>query len=171
MPERKTTAVMVEPGTGEVLGEIYEGDRILRKRSEEYLKSTVEILKDEPYTKIFSRVMFRLASTLTGAELQMTYFLMQYISYASGILMHSNGKPVTRHFIARETGMSERTVDRILQGLKEKQVIGKHVNGRDVHYTVNPWIFMRGNRINRTLYEFFKNSRWAKVYDMKRSEE
>jgi len=165
---KKAVAVMYSPETGEKTGEIYPGDRILRKKSEDYLTGTVEILKDETYTKIFGRAGFRLARALTGAELQMIYLLVHYISFDSGILMHSNGKPITRYFLAKETGMSERTVDRILQGLKEKQVLGKHVSGREVHYTVNPWLFMKGNRINRTLYEFFKNTRWAKIYDFKR---
>jgi hypothetical protein len=54
------------------------------------------------------------------------------------------------------------TVDKLLDSLNKKQVIGKHKTGRTVCFTVNPFIFMKGNRVNKTLAKFFENSRWAK---------
>jgi hypothetical protein len=165
--ERKVASVMFSPETGEKVGEIYEGDRIFRKQSDEYLKNTIELLPNEPYTKTYHRVMFAVSQGLTGAELQMAYSLLPFLSYESGMLKHFNGQPVTRQYIADYTGLSVKTVDRLLQGLKEKQVIGRNVVGREVQYFMNPWIFMRGKRVNRTLHDMFKNSRWAKVYEIK----
>ena len=167
---KKVTQVLIKPETGEVTGELYEGDRIYRGKSDEYLKSTVEINKDEPYAKAYIKPMFALAQCLSGAELQMIYFLLPSLSYDSGLLMHSNGKPITRQFISDSAGLAIKTTDKIIQGLHQKQVMGKHNNGREVHFTMNPWLFMRGKRINKTLYEIFKNSRWAKVYSIKRGD-
>ena len=164
----KVTHQLINPETGEFRGELYEGDRIYRGRSDEYLKSTVELNKGEPYAKTYIRPMFELAKSLSGSELQMAYYLLTYLSYDSGLVMCPNGKSLTRQVIAQEINLSVKTVDKILQGLHQKQVIGKHNNGREVHFTMNPWLFMRGKRINKTLYELFKNSRWAKVYDIKR---
>ena len=158
--------ILVSPKTGEVTGELYEGDRIQRAKSNEYLKSTVELNKDEPYAKAYLRPMFDLAKALSGAALQMVYFLLPYLSYESGLFMHHNGKPLTRLYISDTSGLALKTVDKILHGLHSKQVIGKHNNGREVHFTMNPWLFMKGKRINKTLYELFKNSRWAKVKKM-----
>jgi len=166
--ERKVTHVMFSADTWEKTGELYEGDRVLRKQSEDYLKNTIEILKDEPYTKTYHRVMFAVANCLTGAEMQLAYILLQFLSYESGMLKHQNGQPVTRQYIAQYTGLSLKTVDKLLQKLKEKQVIGRNVVGREVQYFMNPWLFMRGQRINKTLYDMFKNSRWAKIYEIKR---
>jgi hypothetical protein len=162
-----TNRAVINLETGEVVHEMQPGDRILRKQSVDYLRSTVEINKDEPYAKAFIKPMFQLARSLSGPELQMVYFLLPYISYESGILMHSNGRQLTREAISDNTGLGLKTVDRIIKALYDKKVIGKHISGREVHYTVNPWLFMRGKRINRTLYEFFKSSRWAKVCEMK----
>lgn len=167
--EGRVVSIMFSPETGEKLGEMYEGDRILRKRSREYLKSTIELLPDEPYTKTYHRVMFAVSQGLTGSELQMAYSLLPFLSYESGMLKHQNGQPLNRQYIADYTGLSIKTVDKILQGLKEKQVIGRNVVGREVQYYMNPWIFMRGQRINRTLYDMFKNSRWAKVYEVSKA--
>jgi hypothetical protein len=146
--------------------DVYPGDRVIRKQSIDYLNSTIEINKNEPYTKAFIKPMFTLARSLSGSELQMVYCLLPYISYESGLLMHPNGRALTRECISDATGLGLKTVDRILKSLQDKKVIGKHNSGREIHITVNPWLFMRGKRINRTLYEFFKNSRWAKLIEI-----
>jgi hypothetical protein len=163
-----TNRAVVNLKTGVVVHEMQPGDRIIRRNTVEYLGDTMEINHGEPYAKAYIKPMFALARALSGQELQMVYFLLPYISYESGILMHSNGRKLTRGCISDATGLGLRTVDRLLQSLHAKQVIGRHNNGREVHYTVNPWLFMRGKRINRTLYEFFKTSRWAKVCEIER---
>ena len=166
----KVTHQLVIPGTGEVVGQLNEGDRIYRSKSDDYLKSTVELNRGEPYAKLYIRPMFELAKALSGSEMQMVYYLLSYLSYDSGIVMQNNGKPLSRQIIAQEINLAVKTVDKILRSLHQKQVIGKHNNGREVHFTMNPWLFMRGKRINKTLYELFKNSRWAKVYSIKRGD-
>jgi hypothetical protein len=53
----------------------------------------------------------------------------------------------------------------LLNSLVDKEILGKHKTGRSVALTVNPFIFMRGQKVNQTLYEFFLNSKWAKIYE------
>ena len=170
MEAKDANRIIYDAETGAKTGELYSGDRIYRGKAIDYLKNTVEICRGEPYFKVFQRPMFELSGALTGAEMQMVFYLAQYIGYDSGILFMPGGRPLSRQFISGETGLSVKTIDKILQGLHKKQVIGKHNNGREVHFTVNPFLFMRGKRINRTLYELFKNSRWAKVAELKRGE-
>lgn len=157
---------MMDYETGSDAGELYEGDRIIRKQSIDYLQSTTEILPNEPYAKAFLKPMFQIAKTLKGTELQMVYFLLPYLSYESGMLKHPNGQPLHRNYIAEKTELSLSSVDRILQKLKENRIISRNVTGNEVQYFMNPWLFMRGKRINKTLYEMFKNSEWAKVYEI-----
>lgn len=167
MIEKKPDRFICDYETGADAGEMYPGDRITRKKSIDYLESTTEILKDEAYIKMYNRPMFSLARSLTGSELQMVYFLLPFLSYESGMLKTRNGQPLARKQISGKTGLSINTVDRLLQGLKEKQIIGRNVVGREVQYFMNPYLFMRGKRINKTLHDMFKNTDWAKEYDKK----
>jgi DNA-binding transcriptional ArsR family regulator len=169
MAKEKPVLDLVVRETGEITGSLNEGDRIIRKKSAEYLKSTIEILPDATYVKVFLKPLSLLAEISTGPEMLMIFYLLQYLSYDSGILMHSNGKILTRSFIADAMGLSERQVDRTLDKLKEHEVLKKVLGARrEATIIMNPWLFMRGKRINKTLYEMFRNSRWAKVYDLKK---
>lgn len=168
MSNDKAVADIVIRGTGEVINTLNEGDRILRKKSADYLDSSIEILPDAAYVKTFLKPMSQLSESLSGPESFMVYYLLQYLSYDSGILLHSNGQIVTRSYIAEELGQSERQVDRTIDKLREKQVLKKVLGAkREVSIIMNPYLFMRGKKINKTLYELFKNSRWAKVHELK----
>lgn len=164
MKAHEPCKVVYDFATGEKLTELYEGDRILRKQTAEYLADTVELLPNETYVRLYSRPMFELAKTLTGAEMQFVYYLLSYLSYESGMLRQKNGKPLDRDRMCRDTGLSARSVDRMLASLKEKQVIGRNVTGREVQYFMNPYLFMRGKRVNKTLHAMFCRTRWAMLY-------
>lgn len=157
---RSIKGIIVNPQNGEMVGHIETGDRILKAKSIE----GVEIGRNEAYTKVYLKPMFELAKVLTGTEAQFVNYLMSYAGYASGILQHDNNKPLTREVMKEETGQDERTIDRILCALIEKQVIGKHKTGRSLIFTANPYIFMRGKRINETLYNLYKHTKWAKMH-------
>lgn len=167
---RKAIKALYDIETGERAGEMYEGDRLVRGKSIDYLKNTVE-MPEYDYVKMYLIPIAQLSGSLTGPECALTMFLVSFLSYDSGITMHSNGRIVTRQYIAQEMGYSERQVDRLLDGLKEKEIVKKVLGARrEISIIMNPWLFMRGKRINKTLYYMFKNSRWAKVYEMKRGE-
>ena len=168
MNASKPVLDIVVRDTGEALNTLNEGDRILRKKSAEYLEDNIEILPKAPYIKTFIKPMSMLSESLSGPESFMVFYLLQYLSYDSGILMHPNGKALTRSYIAEEIGQSERQIDRTLDKLREKQVLKKALgDNREVHFIMNPWLFMKGKKINKTLYELFKNSRWVKVHEIK----
>lgn len=161
------TKYIIDPETGEKIDELRPGDRLLRGKTAEYLADTVELLPNSIYIKAFIRPMAVLADALTGAEMNLVYYCLQFLSYESGMLKNKNGQPLARTNISKTMDLSIQSIDRLLQGLKEKQVMGRNVVGREVQYFMNPWLFMRGKRINKTLYDMFKNSRWAKVHEIK----
>jgi hypothetical protein len=152
----------VVTGTGDIVDEINDGDRIVRKASTESFINTIEINMNQDFIKVYTARLMDVASELNGPESAMMMMLIGFIQYNTGILTHRNGKPVTRECVVRLVEKDIVTVDKLLDSLNKKQVIGKHKTGRTVCFTVNPFIFMKGNRVNKTLAKFFENSRWAK---------
>lgn len=155
---------ILDTDNGEIVGELNFGDKIVRAKSIDYLNDTIELGEGEIFAKIYLKPMFALARNLNGTEAQFVNYLMYYISYTSGILAHENGKPLRRQTMSMETGQDLRTIDRILNSLIEKQVIGKHKTGKTVIFTANPFIFMRGKRVSETLYKLYQNTKWAKMH-------
>lgn len=162
-------AKIVNIQTGEVEKEIFEGDRVkvVKAKVEKKEKSEPKVFmnKEEPFIKIFTKPLFELSRSLTGTESQFLNYLIQFIRYDSGILAYSNGRHVTRAAMAKDTGLSKNTIDRLINSLYDKEILGRHKTGRIVTLTVNPFIFMRGQAVNKTLYECFKDSKWAKFYE------
>ena len=155
--------VVVDLKTGEILTELHPGDRIQRKNSLEYLTDTIEINNNQPYIKVFTKTMFEVSKCLDGVTAQFLNFLIPYISYQTGILTYSNGKMLNRASLIALTGLHKDTVDKCLNKLITMKVLGKHKTGREVCYLANPFIFMKGNRVNKTLVKLFENSKWAKM--------
>ena len=147
---------------GNRIDEMNSGDRIVRATRSEYLINTVDLHRGEDFIKVFTSNLLDVASELTGQESILMMIMIGFIQYNTGILTHKNGRPVTRECITKMADKDKTVVDRLLDSLSKKQIIGKHKTGRTVCFTVNPFIFMKGNRVNRTLAKFFENSRWAK---------
>lgn len=148
---------------GEVVNEIRPGDRIVRAKSLDCLIDTVELNKGKEFIKVYPKMMFEVSKKLSGVESQMLNYLIQYIGYQTGILTFSNGRALTRSHIAQETEQDVKTVDKIMSSLIKKQVLGKHKSGKKVCFLANPFIFMKGNRVNKTLVKLFVDTEWAKT--------
>jgi hypothetical protein len=155
------TAIVIDE-SGEVIDEIREGDRIIRGTSIDLYNNTIELNKNDSFIKIYTKCMFELSNDISGKESILLTYLLQFVSYQTGILTHSNGVCVTRDYIAKDIKQDKRTVDRTLDGLIRKKILGKHRTGKVVCYIVNPYIFMKGNRINKTLAKLFEHSKWNK---------
>lgn len=152
---------------GNITKNIRYGDkvRIIKGRTNKNIGELVSLNKNETYIKVYTKTLFALSRSLTGTESQFVNYLMQYIRFTSGILAHVNNKPLSRQTMAEETGLSIKTVDRLLLSLIDKQVIGKHKTGHNICFLANPFIFMRGNKVNETLVKLFEGTKWAKMYD------
>lgn len=155
---------IVGSNNGDIQNKIYEGDRlnIVRKETTDFLKDTVEI-DNGGWVRLFTKSAQRLSKSLNGSEMLVVMHLASYIDYTTGMLRHSNGQILKRTAIIRDTGFNEKTVDKILKSLREKQVISKNKVGREIQYFANPFIFMKGKRVNKTLYDMFKNTKWANM--------
>jgi len=136
---------------------------IKRKGTEDYLERTVEVNKGEAYVKVFISNWADVTKRLDGTTSQLLLMMLPYTGYENGVLQYPSGRKVTRNSIINETGFSKNTVDKCINALMHEQIIGRHRTGRENCYTVNPYIFLKGRRINKTLKVFYEKSRWAKV--------
>ena len=160
--------VILDTSTGEIIDEIKEGDRIRRKSQDDYCKrenDLIDMNENGNFVKIFNKTMAMLGSeNLTANEYLVCLRLLNYIEYESGILKFGNtGRALKLADIEEITGLSKSTTIRAMQTLVEKKIYGVHKTGKENCYTVNPFIFMKGRYINKTLYNFYKKSKWAKI--------
>ena len=160
--------VILDTNTGEIIDEIKEGDRIRRKSQDDFCGKKGELIDmndNGNFVKIFNKTMALLGSEkLTANEYLVCLRLLDYIEYESGILKFgNNGRPLKLADIEDITGLSKSTTIRVMQTLVDRRIYGVHKTGKENCYTVNPFIFMKGRYINKTLYNFYKKSKWAKI--------
>lgn len=169
---------IIDLDSGEVV-ELEAGDRIkviressinshkknIENISEQELINKVEINEKESFVKAYVRPMIDLGNSLTGAEMNLVYYMLPYLNYCNGMITANNGRPLAKEKIVRDLGVNKRQIEKLIKNLKDKQVIGIHKTGHEVQYFMNPWLFMKGQKINRTLHVMFKNTRWAKMFE------
>ncbi len=109
-----------------------------------YFKGNVEeiklIMKElEPYEKVF---LFSVAP---------------YVGFEDCCLKSGNNVELSFEKMMEISGISKGKLSGVLQSLKEKDIIYKGTNSKNVQYFVNPWIFNKGNKYNKVLKIMFKN--------------
>lgn len=57
----------------------------------------------------------------------------------------------------KSLGISKSKVYKILASLEKKDIIYKGANSTDMQFFVNPYLFCKGARINKTLLRMFEN--------------
>jgi hypothetical protein len=55
------------------------------------------------------------------------------------------------------TGMSRSTLYHTIDLLHKKDIVYKGKNSRNRQFYINPWLYCKGNRINKVLRDMFKN--------------
>lgn len=160
--------IIINKETGEIVDELNEGDRIRKKAQDDYYnsqKDLIEINKEEDFVKVFGRTMTMLMEEedLTLNELKICLSMISYIGYESGLLRYeNNGRLLKLKDIETITKLPKISVVKAMNNLVSKKIYGVHRTGRQNAYTVNPFIFMKGRYINKTLYNLYKNTKWAK---------
>lgn len=165
---------IVNAETGEVKDEIYKGDRyrITRgKQREYYNKHGEELEKDKVYNfgqdKRFSMLSEFSAKQLadeklTASEYRILLVMISNTHYKSGLIAFRNNKPISIDWLAKSLKLSKKTVENSVQTLIDKGIIAQNITNYRTKYFFNPYIQYKGRWINKTLYEMFKNTKWAK---------
>jgi regulator of RNase E activity RraB len=170
--DKPIKAHVVNAETGEITNQIFEGDSILRKESQDALKKLKEVKesKEEPQkqceTLIWNMSNFMKMNIievrlwmddLNQAEKAFLFSIVPCVSYDDCHLQTHDGKDIGTEDLVRITKLSRSLVYETIETLIKKDILYKGKNSKNRQYFVNPWIFCKGNRINRVLKTMFKN--------------
>jgi len=146
-----------------VLGEIYPGDRIVRASSVEALKDLESAPKGETFTKIYHKVLPKLAQCkLSSTEWTAFLYLGANLRYISNVAKYSNGRLITRESLRKDLNFPEITVKRaVLRLISEGLIIEARTMEGKV-FIVNPFVLSVGDKVSKTVYDLFRKSKWAR---------
>lgn len=146
-----------------VLGEIYPGDRIVRASSVEALKDLESAPKGETFTKIYHKVLPKLAQCkLSSAEWTVFLYLGANLRYISNVAKYPNGRLITRESLQKDLNFPEITVKRaVLRLINEGLIIEARTMEGKV-FVVNPFVLSVGDKVSKTVYDLFRKSKWAR---------
>lgn len=162
---------IIDKETGEILREVERGSKItiLTESQQDYIEDNiidVVTLEDagisNEFIKLFRGVLdMLLKEKLNSADFSIILVCLMNLEYSSGAVKGNNGKFVNVSEISEITGLSRPTTTQSIDKLVNKKILHKGKTGNTVQLYVNPYIFMRGKVINKTLYAMFKDSKWA----------
>lgn len=157
----KTLGYFITP-YGEIIEELSEGDSYSIKRKCELKQNKITINQGEKFVKVYYKKLFEVSKKLNSTEVQFLNYLMGYMAYNTGILCCENGKVLTRQRMSEDTDLELRRVDQILSSLVENEILHKCRTGRHIYFIANPFIFMKGPKMNIVTIKIFENTKWAK---------
>ena len=141
---------------GEFVGELRDGDRILRKESVEKLEGQ-EPWSFRSFAVMNTDEMQKVVAELDRNEKAVFCVLIPYVQYATCLLAYSNGRCITSGDMAELTGFSRHTAEAALCGLVKKNILCKVRNSKEVQWYINPYLVCKGRVINKTLKTMFRN--------------
>jgi len=175
MNTEEKIATVVSDETGEIIDEIYSGDKIVRmteskKKKEAYKQQHVlNFNKGVSFVKTFSEAAYILSMMLSPKECQFVMGLNKFISYEDCSI--KNGYGTDEHFMSLKELSEEMHVEysrcsRIMTSLISKGVIGKFETGniidgkREYHFLMNPYICINGSNPEKSVCKHFKGTGW-----------
>lgn len=166
---RQKVAVVVSCETGEIINDIYEKDKIVPYKEEE---KKYNFNSKENFVKLYLGVN-KLRKYLTQNEFTIAISLADFVCYDDCIIRrggHHNGKILTIKELSEEMDIVYDTFRKTITSLVKKGVIGIHKTGCVDKpsvilkaITVNPFIYTKGNNVNKTILSLFKDSNWNKI--------
>ena len=150
--------ILIDDETGEKIAELHPGDKIVRGKTVEFLNSTQE-WKIEHFYKGNLEEIKRWMKDLSPNEKAILFTISPYVGYEDCCLKHQNGNMVTFEHIVELSCLGRGTASEVINSLITKDILYKGKNGKERQYFVNPWLFCKGNRVNRVLKTMFRNYR------------
>ena len=161
------TGMVVDDQTGEIL-DIGSDYRIIveQKVPKDEEEENIRFKTDCTFSKLFNGVELELDKRLTNPELAALIFLVHFVCYKDCVLRkngNSRGHALTIKELAEIREMKYDTMRKIMNSLKDKDVIGYHIRGGQKWITVNPFILCRGIEFEPWIIKFYEDSIWAKL--------
>lgn len=155
---------------GEILDEFYDGDRIVRKKQATYNNNhIINFNKDVTFVKVFPNQIPILLKELSTKEFATVMSLMLFVSYNDCIL-RCDGKIATGKMISDILEEKYETFKKTLASLIKKEIIKKIQMPSETCKTktrnclvVNPYIYIKGQDINKDILNVFDKSKWNNV--------
>jgi hypothetical protein len=151
---------------GEKITSLYDGDRIVRKKSAESY-SNMQEWKIEHFYKGHTDEIQQVMDDLNVYEKAFLFSVATYIGYSDCCIKKKNNMPMEFSELIRVSGISRGKLNEVLNSLKNKDIIYRGANSKGIQYFVNPWLFCKGTRINTVLKVMFQNYR-VRVLDNRR---
>lgn len=181
MDNKQPRAYVVSNITGKITADLYPGDRIVRAESiESYKKKKTmppeyEKWNIENFLKANIEEVKLWMDELSQAEKAFLFSIIPYISFEDCHLQFDNETDIGTEDLIKITGFSRSLVYQTIDSLIKKDILYKGKNSRNRQYFVNPWLFCKGNRINKVLKTMFKNykirvlggKKWKDIKDIK----
>ncbi len=150
---KKATIVSLD---GEIIGEINEGDKILRKEASEYLEKT-DAWKIENFYMGNIDELQKWMDDLNTMEKAFLFSIVPYISYEDCCLKYANKSELGTEDLVKVSKLSRGKAYEVINSLKKKDILYKGENSKSRQYFINPWLFCKGQRLNKVLKTMFKN--------------
>lgn len=161
--------LIVDIETGDVVGNLFEGDKIVPKHIGQRLKENIGwdnryINMNRRYVKYFDGMAEQLAVlNLTSTEIIIMLYLAEHTRTGSGAILHGNNQPVTRGNIIKRFSICEKTVNKAFKKLEAEGIIARSTTAHKEKYFYNPYVLMRGRYVNKTLYQMFCKTKWYEL--------
>ena len=155
---------------GVIMGEIYEGDKIVTKNQDDYKhKHIINFQKKEAFVKLFTSPIETLFKELPTKEFAVAIAISPFVSYKDGILRYK-GKIADIATLSDVLAENYKTFAKIMASLEKKQIIAKvkrqsdtYQNKTKVCIVVNPYLYLKGQDIEKDIDALFKDSKWARI--------
>lgn len=144
--------------------ELNEGDRILRKASidaYDNIKRQNKLYQEWKMEHFYRGNIEEICKVMKNLDVYEKAFLFSiapYVGYEDCCLKYpSNGIELKFETLVDISGISRSKLSTVIASLVEKDILYKGKNSKTTQYFVNPWLFCKGNRINKVLKTMFKN--------------
>lgn len=155
--------IVIDTETGQIMTELKEGDRIVHASSVEAFHEFEGAPKGETFTKLYHKVIPLIVDCeLSASELIMFMHLAVNLRYISNVAKYPNGKLITRENLQKDLKISEPTVKRSIYRLIKIGLIVEATTIEGKVFVVNPFVVTVGDKINKTVYDLFRKSKWAR---------
>lgn len=93
---------------------------------------------------------------ITKSELMFLYMLGDYLLWESNLLVDNEGKPLNQKSLLKELGMGRTSVSNNIKSLERKKCLIRIWDGRDVYFLINPYLMIKGQKINKDIPNLFE---------------
>lgn len=162
--------MLIDAISGEICGEINVGDKIIPKPICDAFDATlrderiIPLNNGKPYMKLYRQTFELLAhEKLSSVDWNIVCLLVAKTHRKSGLIAHRNNRPITTESLAIKLGIHPKTVEASLRRLCDSGIIARSKTAGQFRFFCNPYIFMDGRYINRTLYQMFRRTKFAQA--------